>query len=1196
MAVSRTAEQNAIFRFTRTVEEKGIVLDSSSIVSALADCGIHCPLSFDANREEFDDDASQRQTQKILNWFHNNLGFANDDRGTQLEVFRLVVDHFFDGSHSDVLALLLGGETSAEPGDNGCLSSKSLTSLKSTDCVALLYSVLNHSSNNHGLLCNLLSACHVISKGITSDGSGEDGEDASYDEQLYRFAFSEVGPYWIELGMVLDFSYTQLKSLEQDYRTLKKGPKHMALEMLQRYSQRMGTQRKPIRQLRKILVDVKSQREQEIGDAREPSALPPFVVDDPRLCGRDMEFRLMKAFLWDGERNHVAVLPIMEQKIHVFSGVGGAGKTSLAFRYAYRFRKAYSNGVFYFNAESYSTLSLSQKTNLSSAMQLDGRNAQFVDSLSKSRIVMDFSNYLRRNPRCLLLFDNADVLELLKDVLPNSAIACHVIITSRRNQTETEDFFRHQRVNVITLSSLREEGAVDALACWSGKSLKSLDDDEQVFCRKLAVDPPVEGLPLAVAHAGTFVKKNKLSFQKYWHRLQEKLLQASALDMTSFLRYFHLTHLEEELKRQGIVRLIDIKNLRLDEIRLDDMDRRLVEKAVEAWKKKQHVFLTWEMDLDDVKAESESGYMILQCCSVMSSRGIPHVVVVNAAFGSSDKDDRLVEGLSALSERSLVEEMPSNDPSGVSYSMHHLIQASMIQRLAEDKILFREILSKVASELERLLPSWSCIDERLNNRDVLSLTSHVYSVARKMLEVGMSSETFPGLIDYGCELSLKYQHYATAKVLCTLRLKTLSSSLFKNLPEEEATRRLQTYYGDMATLHSRLGDYDDVEQSILSILSGRSPESLVDADVAFYNKELLLLSESYYGRGMTEKAESLLHRIIASLPLIEKPADVLLQAYLRLAHVYRAAEKYEKQIKILEAALLHSQSGTFDPGVNLATCHRQLAEILVQFARDEEASRHYYKSLSVYKRFLPNEDEQIGTLLIQMSSTLITIGRVEEACERSREGLAVMKLVFSPEDPHIAKALLRHGQNLKIAQKYNEAIKYVEESLSLLREFPEEYSIGIASCLTTLGDIYCATEKKDKAIVVYDEAAQLFRKAYSQGNWKLTTVLRKLSWICAEFGRLADALRFGREAFNLTQTLPLENDTRISFTQKFVICLCMAREFAEADSVVQQMAALYYSSLPSYHPLIGEVNKLIYILKQAKVSRIIIKGDNVQFA
>lgn len=41
-------------------------------------------------------------------------------------------------------------------------------------------------------------------------------------------------------------------------------------------------------------------------------------------------------------------------------------------------------------------------------------------------------------------------------------------------------------------------------------------------------------------------------------------------------------------------------------------------------------------------------------------------------------------------------------------------------------------------------------------------------------------------------------------------------------------------------------------------------------------------------------------------------------------------------------------------------------------------------------------------------------------------------------------------------------------------------------------------------------------------------------------------------------------------TQKFVICLCMAREYAEADSVVQQMAALYYSSLPSYHPLIGE--------------------------
>ena len=95
--------------------------------------------------------------------------------------------------------------------------------------------------------------------------------DASYHEQLYRFAFSEVGPYWIELGLVLDFSYTELKSLEQDYRTLKKDPKHMALEMLQRYSQRMGIQRKPIKQPHQTLEEVKSQRKQEIGDAHEPS-------------------------------------------------------------------------------------------------------------------------------------------------------------------------------------------------------------------------------------------------------------------------------------------------------------------------------------------------------------------------------------------------------------------------------------------------------------------------------------------------------------------------------------------------------------------------------------------------------------------------------------------------------------------------------------------------------------------------------------------------------------------------------------------------------------------------------------------------------------------------------------------------------------------------------------------------------------
>ena len=50
------------------------------------------------------------------------------------------------------------------------------------------------------------------------------------------------------------------------------------------------------------------------------------------------------------------------------SGVGGVGKTTLAFKYVCRYAESYPDGVFYFNAESYPSVQLWLKENVSAVM------------------------------------------------------------------------------------------------------------------------------------------------------------------------------------------------------------------------------------------------------------------------------------------------------------------------------------------------------------------------------------------------------------------------------------------------------------------------------------------------------------------------------------------------------------------------------------------------------------------------------------------------------------------------------------------------------------------------------------------------------------------------------------------------------------------------------------------------------------
>ena len=190
-----------------------------------------------------------------------------------------------------------------------------------------------------------------------------------------------------------------------------------------------------------------------------------------------------------------------------------------------------------------------------------------------------FFKLLKSRQRCLILFDNADELELLRVCLPNCAISCHVLITTR--SVKTQELCAEPNVRLTKLETLKGDSTVLALLSWADKTREEFEqmrEEEKVCVRKLALDPPVEGLPLALAHAGIYIEQQIATFQSYWSHLRAraKELDPAALTMNKCLQYFHLSHLKEFLHEVGIFSPTDLARFDVTELNVKSYNERLI--------------------------------------------------------------------------------------------------------------------------------------------------------------------------------------------------------------------------------------------------------------------------------------------------------------------------------------------------------------------------------------------------------------------------------------------------------------------------------------------------------------------------------------------------------------------------------------------------------------------------------------------
>ena len=381
-----------------------------------------------------------------------------------------------------------------------------------------------------------------------------------------------------------------------------------------------------------------------------------------------------------------------------------------------------------------------------------------------------FLQYVYSKDKVLLLYDGADDLELLKNILPCDTAHVHVLVTTRMSGNHPI----LARANKITsLGPLGTDAGVEALQSWRGHAGEELDGEELIFAKRLVSESPIEGLPLAITHVATCISMGRMSYQQYYHvfKKEQRVLQALSLDMDKLLQYFRISSLNEPLMRRGMSKPNDLSRLSIEDmqaIAIEPNDRHLLSMARYFIMNSNHVHLTWQLDIETMKNTDSNATNLLLYISLMSCKNIPERVVRPLLF----KDVFAYQyhmAVSTLRSHALVDVSENNE--GSSLHMHPLVQSTLLDRVMRQPEELHYRLNRTAHNLLSLLPLGDIdIQRHLKDDQFLSLIPHVYAVAEKAVWIH-DDETCDTLVNTACMIAYQFQHIDVAAYLCNERLK-----------------------------------------------------------------------------------------------------------------------------------------------------------------------------------------------------------------------------------------------------------------------------------------------------------------------------------------------------------------------------------------------------------------------------------------
>jgi tetratricopeptide (TPR) repeat protein len=871
--------------------------------------------------------------------------------------------------------------------------------------------------------------------------------DTAWDHFLYNVS-KEMRHCWKKVARHLGLGQQDLATIKMKAKSSKKRAR-MMLELW--YFRKKGVASE--NDMHKILKQIRSIK------LTKSQIFPENFHGDKIVCGRQKELREIASEFWGPADDKETPTEIRKYCLQVVNGMGGIGKSAISEQYATEWKNVYEDGIFYFNAESLAALHLSIRSNLHDLSVESHGGGVFDDNKI-------FLQHVYSKDSVLLLYDAADDLNLLKDILPRDTARVHILVTTR--MSGDHPVLARAR-KTTSLGPLGLSAGVEALQAWRGHAGEELDEEELEFARRMVSENPIEGLPLAITHAATCMKMGRMSYKQYYELLKEeqRVLEALALDMDKLLHYFKITSLKEPLLRRGISNPSDLLSLNNEDIQglaTAPNDQHLLKLAIHFLSSSNPVHLTWQLDIETVKNTDRNAMNVLLYVSLMSCKNIPESVVRPLLF-SDMFGYQYNMCVNKLKSYALVDVYENNE--GCSMHLHPLVQSTLLERLILQPEELHYRLNRLAYSLRQLLPdSDPDIQRRLRDDKFLCLIPHVYAVAAKAVCI-RDDETCDDLVHVACHIAYQSHHVDVALRLCDKRLKAanMSANFWQRLT---ALFEMGRAFELMA--NSQFAQVYFLEAMQL-LQNGRNGDKARMKQ--YYELVLGKLAWCYKSQQMFDEAESLYLEELSLLKVNpEENSDRIASVLNNLALSYNESGQTERAIKTFEEVMEIKTDNSDTTCISLSASLANMGECLMENGQFEKARVFLERCVSMRRENLPGDHIDLANVIRQLSVCYQGLKRSDmqqRAMQLAEEALAIACQCLPNNHPHMAVYLSQVALCHRNAGEIDRAIQLVQESVQILKHNLPSTQYHLSACLINLGQYYSDKGMIDQAIKSLEE-------------------------------------------------------------------------------------------------------------------------------
>ena len=861
------------------------------------------------------------------------------------------------------------------------------------------------------------------------------------------------------------------------------------------------------------------------------------------------------------------------------SGLGGMGKTQTAIEYASRYQTDYDT-LLWLRADNADTL-LTDFFAAAQLLELDAQRAQ-----NQTLVLQSVKSWLQTHPRWLLIFDNADDLAVLDEVLPGQHQG-HILITTQSQRTG-------RLARRITIDKMEPEQAVlfllrrSALVRPDDPLTKATPNDTQLAQQIVRL---LDSLPLALDQAGAYIDETHCGLDGY-------------LDVFKSEQDYLLSHRGDRVKDHPLP-----------------------------------VATTWSLAFKRIEDLNPAAADLLRLCAFLDPDSIPEKMIVasinvlpNSLKDLAKEPIKLNEAIRELLNYSLIRRSPDH-----TLSLHHLVQlvlknemdAETQQRWATRAV---QVVSNVypyadyknqqlcleylphAQYCAQLIKQWNISSsegtELLTEAGSYLEIAGQYKQAEPLFEqalhireatldaddpdIAISLNNLGGVyqaqgryeegellfkqaLDFN-EKILGTNHYSTAMSLNNLAhlyqaqgryeeaelLFKQALDIYKKVPEvnhPDAAASLN----NLANLYRDQGRYEEAEPLHKQSLAIK--EETLGADHPETAASLNNLANLYRIQGRYAKAEPLFER---ALDIYERVLGTdhpsMATGLNNLAHLYQAQGRY-KDAEPLYKRALNTYEKVFDTNhPDTAASLNNLANLYQAQGRYKDAEPLYKRALAVKEKTLGATHPSTGTTMSNLAYLYRDQGRYEEAEPLYKRALAVKEKTLGATHPSTGTTMSNLAYLYRDQKRYEEAEPLFEQALKIYEKVLGADHPDTATALNNLASLYYAQGRYKEAEPLYERSLAIYDQMFGSDSFKFAVSLDNLAVLYQAQERYQEAEQLYKRSLAVSKNVfGAEHPNTAITLYNFAGLYKVQKRYEEAEKLYKQTLDIYKDNLGPEH-------------------------------